>query len=89
MLLKTNLFSLVLFLLVLGTFRASGQSLPVYEVVRVQGSINIDGKLNEKAWANAQPVGAFVNNRDGSSSGLETDARSLRPAFYLLRVPRS
>ena len=56
---------------------ASAQSLPVYEVARLTNSINVDGKLDEKAWAEAQPVGAFVNNRDGSRSELQTEARIL------------
>ena len=64
-------------LLVLGYAGASAQSLPVYEVARVTSSINVDGKLDEKAWAEAQPVGAFVNNRDGSRSELQTEARIL------------
>ena len=66
------------FLMLLGLCcGASAQSLPVYEVARVTSSINIDGKLDEKAWADAQPVGAFVNNRDGSHSDLQTEARVL------------
>src|SRR5690242_21952552 len=54
------------------------RSLPVYEVARVTSCINIDGKLDDKAWADAQPIRAFVNNRDGSRSELETEARILR-----------
>ena len=64
-------------LLVLSCAGASAQSLPVYEVARLTNSINVDGKLDEKAWAEAQPVGAFVNNRDGSRSELQTEARIL------------
>src|ERR1051325_3541176 len=61
----------------------SAQSLPVYEVARVTSSINVDGKLDEKAWADAQPVGAFVNNRDGSRSELETEARVLYDDHFI------
>lgn len=61
----------------------AAQSLPVYEVVRVTSSINIDGKLNEKAWADAQPVRSFVNNRDGSHSELETEARILYDRSFI------
>jgi hypothetical protein len=68
---------------------SSAQSLPVYEVTRVISSINVDGKLDEKAWIEAQPVGAFVNNRDGSRSELQTDARILydeRFIYFAFRV---
>src|ERR1041384_5754904 len=68
---------------------SSAQSLPVYEVARVTSSINLDGKLDEKAWAEARPVGAFVNNRDGSRSELETGARILydeRFIYFSFRV---
>ena len=64
-------------LLVLSCAGASAQSLPVYDVAHLTNSINVDGKLDEKAWAEAQPVGAFVNNRDGSRSELQTEARIL------------
>src|SRR5215467_6449152 len=76
MLLNSRLVFLALTLFLCGGGIAA-QSLPVYEVARVTSSINIDGKLDEKAWADAQPVGAFVNNRDGSRSDLETEARIL------------
>ena len=68
---------------------SSAQSLPVYEVARVMSSINVDGKLDEKGWTEAQPVGAFVNNRDGSRSELQTDARILydeRFIYFAFRV---
>ena len=67
----------------------SAQSLPVYEVARITSEINVDGKLNEKAWADAPTVGAFVNNRDGSRSELETEARVLydqRFIYFAFRV---
>jgi len=76
MLLKRRLICLSLALLCCAA-GAQSQSLPVYEVARVTSSINVDGKLDEKAWADAQPVGAFVNNRDGSRSELQTEARIL------------
>jgi len=68
---------------------ASAQSLPIYEVARVTSSINIDGKLDEKAWADAPLVGTFVNNRDGSRSELQTEARVLydeRFIYFAFRV---
>src|ERR1041385_6834390 len=70
-------------LIVCCAVESSAQSLPVYEVARVTSSINVDGKLDEKAWADAQPVGAFVNNRDGSRSELETEARVLYDDHFI------
>jgi hypothetical protein len=58
-------------------------------VARVTSSINIDGKLDEKAWADAPLVGTFVNNRDGSRSELQTEARVLydeRFIYFAFRV---
>src|ERR1043166_2081036 len=88
MLLKKNPL-LVLLVLCCAAAGASAQSLPVYEVVRVTSAMNIDGKLDEKAWAEAQPVGAFVNNRDGSRTELQTEARILyddRFIYFAFRV---
>ena len=87
MLFKRKLF-LTLLVLYWGTLGASAQSLPVYEVARVTSSINVDGKIDEKAWTDAQPT-AFVNNRDGSRSELETEARILyddRFIYFAFRV---
>jgi hypothetical protein len=87
MLYKRRLF-LTLFVLCCAV-GASAQSLPVYEVARVRSSINIDGKLDEKAWADAPLVGTFVNNRDGSRSELQTEARVLydeRFIYFAFRV---
>jgi len=53
------------------------QILPRYEVSRVTTKLDIDGQLNERAWADALPVGAFVNNRDGSPTKLVTEAKIL------------
>lgn len=88
MLLKKNPL-LVLLVLFCAAAGASAQSLPVYEVARVTSAMNIDGKLDEKAWAEAQPVGAFVNNRDGSRTELQTEARILyddRFIYFAFRV---
>ena len=88
MLLKKNPL-LVLLVLCCAAAGASAQSLPVYEVARVTSAMNIDGKLAEKAWAEAQPVGAFVNNRDGSRTELQTEARILyddRFIYFAFRV---
>jgi hypothetical protein len=63
--------------------RTAAQSLPVYEAAYVTSSINIDGKLDEKAWAESAPVGSFVNNRDGSPSELATETRILYDQHFL------
>ena len=62
---------------------ARAQSVPSYEVALVTSSMNIDGKLNEKAWADSQPIDGFVNNRDGSRSELQTEARVLYDQHFL------
>jgi hypothetical protein len=59
------------------TVAAQQGRLPVYEVARVTAPIKIDGRLNERAWTEASLVGDFLNNRDGSSSRLTTEARVL------------
>lgn len=60
-----------------GGLRTAAQSLPAYEAAYVTSAINIDGKLDEKAWAESAAVNTFVNNRDGSHSELATEARIL------------
>ena len=50
---------------------------PVYEVSRSGQPIKVDGILDESAWAKAPLLGPFVNNRDGSSSPLKTEAKVL------------
>ncbi len=54
-----------------------------YEVLRTGQPIRVDGKLDEAAWARALPVGAFVNNRDGSPSPIATEAKILYDARFL------
>ena len=50
---------------------------PVYEVSRTNQPIKVDGIADESAWAKAPLLGPFVNNRDGSSSPLKTEAKVL------------
>ena len=57
--------------------RTMAQSLPAYEAAYVTSKINVDGKLDEKAWAESAVINGFVNNRDGSRSELATEARIL------------
>ena len=63
--------------------------LPVYEVARVTQPIQIDGRLDEQAWREAQPVGNFVNNRDGTPSNIKTEARILYSDKYIFFAFRS
>jgi len=87
--LRKRRFPVLVLTLLLCDSGSSAQSLPVYEVARVTSTITVDGKLNEKAWADAQPAGAFVNNRDGSRSELQTEARILydqRFIYFAFRV---
>src|ERR1051325_2187570 len=53
------------------------QQIPTYHVARVTTQLKIDGRIDERAWAETIPVGNFVNNRDGSPSKLTTEARIL------------
>jgi hypothetical protein len=66
-------------LALLVTLSVCGQqpALPRYEVAQVTAPIRVDGRLDERAWAETSSVGEFVNNRDGSRSKLTTDARVL------------
>src|SRR6185295_15907430 len=68
---------------------AFAQALPTYEAAYVTNGINVDGKLNEKAWADSQVINNFVNNLDGSRSQLTTEARVLydqRFIYFAFRV---
>ncbi len=67
----------VLFAAAAGAQTSEAAKRPVYEVKRTAVPINVDGKLDDPAWAKAQPVGPFVNNRDGSPSPLQTEAKVL------------
>jgi len=84
-----------LILLVLTTCLCSGptslksQTLPRYEVSRVTTKLKIDGHLNEVAWADAPPVGAFVNNRNGSPTKLSTEAKILYDQDFIYFAFRS
>ena len=61
----------------------------VYEVARVTQAIDVDGRLDEQAWKEAEPVGDFVNNRDGSPTKIQTEARILYSDKYLYFAFRS
>ena len=53
------------------------QTLPRYAVSRVTTKLEIDGHLNERAWADAPLLRGFVNNHDGSPTKLSTEAKIL------------
>ena len=57
--------------------RCCAQQRPNYEVARVTTPIKVDGQLSEQAWTDSAPIPAFVNNRDGSPSKVQTEARIL------------
>jgi len=61
---------------------------PVYEVLGASSPIRVDGLLDDPAWAEAPVLGAFRNNRDGSASPLQTEARILYDESYLYFASR-
>ena len=72
------LLSLIVISTVLSTFgQTPAPGRPTYEVWRTTQPIKVDGILDDGAWAKAPLLGPFVNNRDGSASPLETEARVL------------
>lgn len=66
-----------------GTLAAQAPPRPVYEVTRAASPINVDGRLDDAAWAKAQPVGPFLNNADASPSPLRTEAKVLYDDQYI------
>jgi len=62
---------------------AQTRSRPTYEVLRATRPIQVDGRLDEQDWAAAKPVGAFVNNRDGSASPIRTEAKVIYDDRFL------
>ncbi len=65
------------------------QTLRTYDVSRVTTKLEIDGQLNERAWADTQAVGALVNNRDGSPTKLSTEAKILYDQNFIYFAFRS
>jgi len=57
--------------------RCCAQQRPTYEVDRVTIPIKVDGRLSERAWTDSGHITTFVNNRDGSPSKVQTEARIL------------
>ena len=63
--------------------KAQSPPLPVYQVVRTNGPIKVDGKLDDAAWKRAPLIGEFVNTADGSKSKYRTEARVLYDDNYM------
>jgi hypothetical protein len=59
------------------TGKCCSQQRPTYEVARVTTPIKVDGQLSERAWIDSAPIASFLNNRDGSTSKVQTEARIL------------
>ena len=71
---------LILFVFVVGSFGltlCAQPQVPSYQAARVTMPIKVDGRLDERAWSDAAPIGDFVNNRDGARGKLTTEARVL------------
>jgi len=56
---------------------AQARPRPVYEVMRADQPIRVDGTLDEPAWVKAPPVGPFANTADGSPTAIKTEAKIL------------
>ena len=63
------------------------QSLPRYDIVRATSPIIIDGKLDDAAWQQAQPVGDFHYNwwKEGEPGTLLPQALSPSGAHKFLK----
>jgi len=79
---STNLKCTILLLIACGLSPAAtpgaDKPAPTYTVLKTQTPIVVDGKLDDPAW-----VGKFLNNLDGSESGLETEAKILYDDRFL------
>jgi len=61
---------------------------PVYEVLRAGTPVQVDGILDDPAWAKTPLLGPFVNNRDGSATPLITEVRVLYDDKFLYFASR-
>ena len=75
--------SIILVVFLLFTTALFAAERPVYNVCRTSSPINIDGVINEKVWEQAQPVGPFLNSRDGTESSIGTEGRILYDDNFL------
>lgn len=53
------------------------QNLPVYRIKRTEGEIIVDGRMDEPAWAEAEPI-SLVLTQDGSEPRQATTVKLLR-----------
>ena len=61
---------------------AQASTRPTYEVRRVINTLDVDGKLNDPAWAHAAVI-TLVNTSDGSPSPIRTDCKLLYDAKFI------
>lgn len=80
---RTALIALLVVIASPSELLAQAPKHPVYEVARASDPIKIDGRLDEPAWTEAEPVGPFVNCADGSPSLLHTEAKVLYDDKYI------
>jgi hypothetical protein len=59
------------------TARGQERKLPSYEVLRAPTPINVDGRLDEAAWAKARAVGPLLVNKDATPAPSRTEAKVL------------
>lgn len=60
----------------------TNSTLPTYEVNRTDTPIDVDGKVDDPAWADAASV-MLVNNSDGSSTPIRTECKVLYDDKFL------
>ena len=63
------------------------QDLPVYRIKRLNGSITIDGRLDEPAWQGAEPIELFLADDGGkplqqTTAGMLWDDEKLYISFW-------
>lgn len=78
---KWCLYFIVFFLFSAGN--TMSQTIREYTVKKAPGKIQIDGKLNEAGWLNAETTENFVIYTDGSSPKFKTSAKMLWDEQYL------
>lgn len=75
-------------LILLSPFALLAQTLPSYDIYRTTSRITVDGKLDEKAWKQAPPVGDFHFNwwkegeKEQTVAKMLWDDKNLYVGFY-------
>lgn len=81
---KTNGHSFLFVLAVASAWTlAQEPQLPSYRVQYTSMEVKVDGRLDDPAWKSAPDAGPFVDNRDGSPSPYETQAKMLWDEEFL------